>query len=107
LKISFLHAGKMQTSDRSQSVQTNAPAFTLDVHDFTELMQLRGHEACERVKRHFGGVDKLCELLHVSPNEGTFSLHCFFVVCLFYGANPTGLLPVVCVAHTLLIDIGY
>ena len=64
---------KRRTSSVYNTVSTSHLNFSLTVNDLTQLMELRGNEACEQIKNQFDGVDKLCELLCVSPVDGMFN----------------------------------
>lgn len=54
------------------------PEFSVTVNDLRELMEMRGHEACECIRLKYSGLDNLCEELHVSPIQG--NLFYYFVL---------------------------
>lgn len=63
--------------------------YGVTVKELKDLMQLRGSEAHETIRKKYGGVLELCNKLHTSPNTGkrffkinmhfiTLQLRCYF-----------------------------
>ena len=45
-------------------------AFGCTLKELRELMELRGADACQRIREQYGTVDEICRRLHTSANEG-------------------------------------
>ena len=46
------------------------PQFGCTLQELRELMEVRGHEAYNKIQNDYGGVLELCKRLYTSPNEG-------------------------------------
>jgi len=44
--------------------------FGVTLSELRELMELRGHDAYQRIQSQHGGVLELCKRLYTSPTEG-------------------------------------
>jgi len=47
--------------------------FGVTMSELRDLMELRGHEAYQRIQTHYSGVLELCKRLYTSPTEGQFN----------------------------------
>jgi hypothetical protein len=46
--------------------------FGCSLKELRELMELRGHDACERIRKEYGTVEEICRRLHTSSTDGQF-----------------------------------
>jgi Ca2+ transporting ATPase len=54
-------------SDEMDGHQTQ---FGMSVKELRDLMEVRGHEACQRIQTNYAGVLEICRRLYTSPTEG-------------------------------------
>jgi hypothetical protein len=48
--------------------------FGCTLKELRELMELRGHDACERIRQEYGTVNEICRRLNTSATDGRFDL---------------------------------
>jgi len=48
----------------------NSAEFGVALSELRDLMELRGHDACQRIHAQYSGVLELCKRLYTSPTEG-------------------------------------
>ena len=51
----------------------DAAAFSLEIAELRDLMELRGREAVGVIADTYGGIIKICERLHTSINKGWYT----------------------------------
>ncbi len=57
--------------------------FQCSLDELRALMEVRGHEAYQKIQNDYGGVHELCKRLYTSPNEGKLSPYCYTLLILF------------------------
>ena len=58
------------TSNMGDEIDGHPPNFRCTLAELRSLMEVRGHEAYQKIQNDYGGVLELCKKLYTSPNEG-------------------------------------
>lgn len=60
----------LETAVDMTDVDGSGDAFSLDVAELRELMEVRGHEAVEAIRERFDGVTSICSRLLTDEHNG-------------------------------------
>lgn len=65
----YLHY-KMCVQEKGRMLAASSGPFGCTLKELRELMELRGHDACERIRKEYGTVDEICRRLRTSSTDG-------------------------------------
>lgn len=63
-------ARNMEERRRMMGDEMDGHQFGATLQELRELMEVRGHEAYNKIQNDYGGVLELCKRMYTSPNEG-------------------------------------